>query len=67
VRQARRRPRVGFPELRTEDGLGLQTIIDFLKFGIIFGVLATVPVVTWIAVAWLVTDRRRTSSPPDER
>jgi hypothetical protein len=45
----------------------LQTIIDFLKFGIIFGVLATAPIVTWIAVAWLVTDRRRTSSPPDER
>jgi hypothetical protein len=45
----------------------VQTIIDFLKFGIIFGVLATVPIVAWIAIAWLVTDRRRTSSAPDER
>ncbi len=45
----------------------MQTIIDFLRFGIIFGVLATAPIVTWIAVAWLVTDRRRTSSASDER
>jgi hypothetical protein len=45
----------------------VQTILDFLRFGVIFGVLATAPIVTWIAVAWLVTDRRRTSSPPDER
>lgn len=45
----------------------LETIIDFLKFGVIFGALATAPIITWIAVAWLVTDRRRTSSPPDER
>jgi hypothetical protein len=45
----------------------VQTIIDFLKFGIIFGVLATAPIVAWIAIAWLVTDRRRTSSAPDER
>jgi hypothetical protein len=45
----------------------LQTIIDFLHFGAIFGVLAATPIVIWIAVAWLVTDRRRTSSPPDER
>ena len=45
----------------------METIIDFLRFGLIFGVLATAPIVTWIAVAWLVTDRRRTSSSPDER
>ena len=44
----------------------MQTIIDFLRFGLIFGVLATAPIVTWIAVAWLVTDRRRTSSPAGE-
>ncbi len=55
------------PSFERRTSLGLQTIIDFLKFGIIFGVLATAPIVTWIAVAWLVTDRRRTSSPPDER
>ena len=46
---------------------GLDIIIDFLKFGLIFGILATAPIVTWLAVAWLVTDRRRTSSRPDER
>jgi hypothetical protein len=45
----------------------LEIIIDFVKFGLIFGILATVPIVTWLAVAWLVTDRRRTSSRPDER
>jgi hypothetical protein len=45
----------------------VETIIDFLKFGLIFGVLATAPIITWIAIAWLVTDRRRTSSRPDER
>jgi hypothetical protein len=67
VRQAGVTLVYAFPERRTEDGPGLQTIIDFLKFGIIFGVLASAPIVTWIAVAWLVTDRRRTSSPPDER
>lgn len=44
----------------------METIIDFLKFGLIFGILATAPIVTWIAVAWLTTDRRR-SSQPDER
>jgi hypothetical protein len=40
----------------------VDLIIDFLKFGIIFGALATAPIVTWVAVAWLFTDRRRTSS-----
>ena len=48
-----------------EDGRGLDIIIDFLKFGLIFGILATAPIVTWLAVSWLVTDRRRTSSRPD--
>jgi uncharacterized membrane protein (GlpM family) len=43
----------------------LDIIIDFLKFAIIFGILATVPIVTWVAVAWLFTDRRRASSRPD--
>jgi hypothetical protein len=45
----------------------LDIIIDFVKFGLIFGILATAPIVTWLAVAWLVTDRRRTTSRPDER
>ena len=52
--------------VRAEDGSGLEIIIDFVKFGLIFGILGTAPIVTWLAVAWLVTDRRRTSSRPDE-
>ena len=43
----------------------MDLIIDFLKFGIIFGALATAPIVTWVAVAWLFTDRRLTSSPSE--
>lgn len=41
----------------------MDIIVDFLKFGIIFGVLGTAPIVTWLAISWLVTDRRRSSSP----
>ena len=41
----------------------MDTILDIVKFGIIFGVLATAPIVTWLAVSWLVTDRRRSSMP----
>lgn len=43
----------------------MEIILQILKFGLIFGVLATVPIVTWLAVSWLVTDRRRTSSRSD--
>jgi hypothetical protein len=43
----------------------LDIIIDFLKFGFIFGVLGVTPIVMWVAVSWLFTDRRRTSSRPD--
>jgi uncharacterized membrane protein (GlpM family) len=43
----------------------LDIIIDFLKFGIIFGILATAPIVTWLAVSWLFTDRRRSTTRPD--
>jgi hypothetical protein len=39
----------------------VDIIVDFLKFGIIFGVLGTAPIVTWLAISWLATDRRRTS------
>ena len=42
----------------------MDIILDLLKFGIIFGVLATAPIVTWLAVSWLVTDRRRSSTEP---
>jgi hypothetical protein len=40
----------------------VDIILDLVKFGIIFGVLATAPLVTWFAVSWLVTDRRRSSA-----
>jgi hypothetical protein len=40
----------------------VDIILDLVKFGVIFGVLATAPIVTWLAVSWLVTDRRRTST-----
>jgi hypothetical protein len=43
--------------------LGVDIIFDFLWFGIIFGILGTAPIVTWLAISWLVTDRRRTSRP----
>jgi hypothetical protein len=34
---------------------------DIIKFGVIFGALATIPLVTWFAVAWLVTERKRST------
>jgi hypothetical protein len=40
----------------------VDIILDLVKFGIIFGILATAPIVTWLAISWLVTDRRRSSS-----
>jgi hypothetical protein len=48
-----------------ERRFGLDIIFDFVRFGIIFGILGTAPIVTWLAISWLVTDRRRTSSRPD--
>jgi hypothetical protein len=45
----------------------MEIILDFLKFGLIFGILATAPIVTWVAVSWLFTDRRRTSSRSERR
>jgi hypothetical protein len=45
----------------------LDVIVDILKFGLIFGVLGTAPIVTWLALSWMFTDRRRTSPPSDER
>jgi hypothetical protein len=44
----------------------VEIILDLLLFGLIFGALATAPVITWLAMAWLFTDRRRpASSRPD--
>jgi hypothetical protein len=45
----------------------MEVIWDILLASIIFGALATVPIVTWLAVAWLVTDRRRPSARPESR
>jgi hypothetical protein len=47
--------------------VAVDIIVDFLKFGIIFGVLGTAPIVTWLAISWLVTDRRRTTPRSDAR
>jgi hypothetical protein len=43
----------------------VEILLEIAKFAIIFGILATVPLVTWVAVAWLFTDRRRNPSRPD--
>jgi uncharacterized membrane protein (GlpM family) len=43
----------------------MDIIIDLVKFGIIFGILGTAPLVTWLAAAWLFTDRRRSSPRPN--
>ena len=40
----------------------MDIILDFVKFGIIFGVLASAPLVMWLAWSVLSTDRRRSSS-----
>jgi hypothetical protein len=53
---------VGWADRRAEGTDRVDIIWDLVKFGIIFGVLATAPVVTWLAISWLVTDRRRSST-----
>jgi hypothetical protein len=40
----------------------MEIILDVLMFGVIFGALATGPLIAWFALAWLSTDRRRSSS-----
>lgn len=40
----------------------MEVIWDILWASVIFGALATVPIVTWLAMAWLFTDRRRPSA-----
>jgi hypothetical protein len=40
----------------------VDIILDLVVFGLIFGVLGTAPIVTWVAISWLFTDRRRSSS-----
>jgi hypothetical protein len=43
----------------------VDIILDFVKFGLIFSVLGMAPLVTWLAIALLATDRRRTSTGRD--
>lgn len=43
----------------------MDIIVDFVKFGLIFGILGVTPIVMWVGGAWLLTDRRRTPSRPD--
>ena len=45
----------------------MDIIVDVLTFGFIFGVLGTAPIVAWLALSWLFTDRRRTSPRSDGR
>jgi hypothetical protein len=40
----------------------LEIILNIALAAVIFGALATGPILTWLAVAWLVTDRRRPAS-----
>jgi hypothetical protein len=44
----------------------MQVILDFLWFGLIFGFLATAPIITWLAAMWLLTDRRRGTTSPGQ-
>jgi hypothetical protein len=43
----------------------MDVILDLLWFGFIFSVLGLAPLVTWLAISWLATDRQRTSRRPD--
>ncbi len=43
----------------------MEIILDILLFGLIFGALATGPLLTWLAISWLFTDRRRSTSRAD--
>jgi hypothetical protein len=43
----------------------MEVILDIAWAALIFGALATGPIITWLAIAWLVTDRRRPSARPE--
>jgi hypothetical protein len=43
----------------------MDVIIDLLWFGFLFTVLGLTPLVIWLAISWLATDRRRSSPRPD--
>lgn len=39
----------------------MEIILNILWAAVIFGALATGPIITWLIAVWLVTDRRRSS------
>ena len=43
----------------------MEVILDIVLAAVIFGALATGPLIAWLAAAWLFTDRRRSPSPPE--
>ncbi|HET9671573.1 MAG TPA: hypothetical protein VFQ40_01835 [Actinomycetota bacterium] len=43
----------------------MEVIIELVKYAVIFGILATAPLVLWLGAAWLFTDRRRSPSRPE--
>jgi hypothetical protein len=43
----------------------MDVILDLLWFGFIFTVLGLTPLVTWLAISWLATDRRRSTPRSD--
>jgi hypothetical protein len=45
----------------------MEVIWDILWVSVIFGALATGPILMWLAAAWLFTDRRRPSARPESR
>jgi hypothetical protein len=40
----------------------MEIILDLLYFGLVFGALATAPLLLWFGAVWLLTDRRRSPS-----
>lgn len=43
----------------------MEVILDIGFAALIFGALATTPIIIWLAIAWLVTDRRRPPVRPE--
>lgn len=43
----------------------MEVILEMVIAAVIFGALATGPLVAWLAASWLFTDRRRSPSRPE--
>lgn len=39
----------------------MEIILNIVWAAVIFGALATGPIIAWLVAVWLVTDRRRSS------